>query len=197
MTETKKEIRKRIIAQRNTQSLNEISKKSDALFERLCLLDEYKDAKIVLAYMDYKNEVMTGNFIKRCKYDGKRVALPKVENNRCKISVAGNKMSIYEINDVEKDTSPGFMGILEPNADVLKKLDPLEIDFAVIPGVAFDCFRQRIGYGAGFYDRFLSKLRADCVKVGVAYSLQLVDKIIVGKYDLPMDIVITEDSFIR
>lgn len=169
--------------------MEEVNEKSAEIFERLCALRQYDNAKIVLAYMDYRNEVMTGEFIKRCRRDGKRVTLPKVE--------PGNSLSVYEINEVKRDTLPGFKGIPEPNSAILNRLDPAEIDLAVIPGVAFDYGRHRVGYGAGYYDRFIPRLRSDCVKAGVAYSLQLVDKINTGRYDVPMDIVVTEDEIIQ
>ncbi len=201
--EIKNEIRNRILDRRNALSLEEMNEKSAAIFERLCTLRQYEHAKIVLAYMDYRNEVMTRGFIKRCGRDGKRVALPKVEcrndfkalsDGDKQVFVLTNTLAVYEINEVEADTLPGFKGILEPKSAVLNRLDPTEIDLAVIPGVAFDYRRHRVGYGAGYYDRFLLKLRSDCVNVGVAYSLQLVERIPAGKHDLPMDIVVTEDK---
>lgn len=211
------EIRKRLLERRKALSMEKVIEKSTALFKQLCTLKEYDNAKVVLVYMDYKNEVMTGEFIKRCKLDGKRVALPKVEVNNAmsaankelleieKVLTDTNKvmsavdkvLSIYEINEVEKDTIPGFKGIPEPDSDILNRLDPKKIDLVIIPGVGFDFNKHRIGYGAGYYDRFLPKLRPDCIKAGVAYSFQLVDKIPTGRYDMPMDIIITEDMIIR
>lgn len=203
---TKIEIRKSILEQRSALSKEELVEKSTSIFERLCTLKQYNKAKIVLVYMDYRNEVMTGEFIRRCRSDGKRVALPKVEPgiggvalsvSEKALSVHGNALSVYEIHDADRDIITGFKGIPEPNSAILNKLNPIEIDLAVIPGVAFDCNRQRVGYGAGYYDQFLTGLKPDCLKVGVAYSLQLVDKIPVGKHDMPMDLVITEDKIIE
>jgi len=182
--ETKAEIRKRILKQRNALSREEACAKSMLIFSGLCKLSKYQNAKTVLAYMDYKNEVMTCEFIKKCRCDGKRVVLPKVD---------ADALLLYKINDVETDTLPGFKGIPEPNCAILNGIDPEEIDLAVIPGVAFDYNKHRVGYGAGYYDRFLSRLRPDCFKAGVAYSLQMVDVIPAGMYDIPMDIVVTED----
>ena len=189
--ETKTEIRKRLLEQRNALSMKEVNEKSAVVFERLCKLRQYDKSKIILAYMDYRNEVMTGEFIKRCRRDGKRVVLPKVESGN-----GERVLSLYEINEAGRDILPGFKGIPEPDSAILNRMYPAEIDLAVIPGVAFDYGRHRIGYGAGYYDRFLSWLRQDCVKAGVAYSMQLVDKIPAGRYDIPMDIVVTEDMLI-
>jgi 5-formyltetrahydrofolate cyclo-ligase len=222
--ELKDEIRKRVLKLRTGLSAEEIRSKSTAIFERIYALRQYKEAATVLAYMDYKNEVMTGEFIKKCLHDGKRVALPKVvvEDDISALSVPDRAhgkleralsvaekvpalsvpdkvptLSIYEINDIDKDTLPCYKGIIEPDSTVLKLLDPSEIDLAVIPGVAFDQGKNRIGYGAGYYDRFLHKLRADCLKVSVAFDLQLVDIIPAGRYDVPVDMVITEELLIE
>ena len=196
--ETKTEIRKRLIERRNMLSIEEVNEKSAAIFERLCALKQYDHAKIVLAYMDYKNEVMTGEFIKRCKRDGKRVVLPKVEpvGGSKALSVSDKVLLVYEINEVERDTVSGFKGILEPNSAFLNRMDPIDIDLAIIPAVAFDYGRYRLGYGGGFYDRFIPLLRSDCTIAGVAYNLQLVEKIPVEKYDMPVNLVVTEYEFI-
>jgi 5-formyltetrahydrofolate cyclo-ligase len=218
--ESKDEIRKRVLKLRTALDEEEIRSKSSSIFERIVALRQYKEAEIVLAYMDFKNEVMTGEFIKKCQHDGKKVALPKVvlENNpgnrvvsvkvpvvpECTMSVSDKVyadteriLSVYLINDIDKDTMPGYKGILEPDSTVLKVLDPLKIDLALIPGVAFDYGKNRIGYGAGYYDRFLHKLRVDCLKVSAAFGLQLIDMIPAGRYDVPVDMVVTDKLLIE
>ena len=213
--ESKDEIRKRVLKLRTGLSTEEIQSKSTAIFERIYALRQYKEAATVLTYMDYKNEVMTGEFIRRCQHDGKRVALPKVvvEGNVRDRAVADKAsassipakaqtgpayaLAVYVINDIDKDTLPGYKGIMEPDSTVLKLLDPSEIDLAVIPGVAFDHGKNRIGYGAGYYDRFLYKLRSDCLKVSAAFGLQLVDAIPADRYDVPVDMVVTEELLIE
>ncbi len=204
--ESKDEIRKRVLRLRTSMDEGEVSSKSSAIFEKICALRQYEEAKIVLAYMNFKNEVMTGEFIKKCQADGKSVALPKVipENASCGTGVPGEApgnperaLEVYLIRDINKDTKPGYRGIIEPDSTVLKALDPSEIDLAVIPGVAFDYRKNRIGYGAGYYDRFLHKLRADCLKVSVAFGIQLVEVIPAGRYDIPVDMVVTEKLLVE
>jgi 5-formyltetrahydrofolate cyclo-ligase len=90
----------------------------------------------------------------------------------------------------------GYMGIAEPDASILHRVDPLEIDMVVVPGVAFDMARNRIGYGGGYYDRFLCTLRPDCLKVAVAFELQVFDSIPAASYDIPVDIIVTEERII-
>jgi len=125
--------------------------------------------------------------------DGKLVAIPKVE----KSGPSGQRMlEAYVMEESGKGLIKGFMGIPEPDASVLKRLDPVEIDLVVVPGIAFDYARCRIGYGAGYYDRFLPRLRPDCPKVGLAYEMQVVEKIPASCHDIRMDLVITERRII-
>ncbi len=188
--ETKKDIRKSILIKRDSLTPDQVLKKSNDIFSRLYSLEQYKNAKTVIAYLDYRNEVMTRDFIKRCIDDAKTIALPKV------VPGAGRELKFYEIHNISEDTHLGYKGIPEPKADALKAVKPSDIDFAVIPGVAFDWERHRIGYGAGYYDRFLLKLRKDCFKIGVAFSLQILNTIPYDEYDIPMDMVITESKII-
>jgi len=186
MMETKAAIRKRILEQRSLLSLQEVSEKSREITGRLCSLSQYAGAGTVMAYMSFRNEVETSAFINRCIRDGKRVVLPKVQRE------PGMALLPYEIKDLRQDVLPGLWGIPEPDASRMNMADPLEIDIVVVPGVAFDGRRYRIGYGAGYYDRFLLSLRPDCLKVGIAFDMQILDKCYAEKHDIPMDLVITE-----
>lgn len=188
--ETKSEIRKRVIDERNALDIQVIAEKSASVCEKLCSLEQYARAGMILAYMSYRNEVSTDLFIKRCLRDGKRVAVPKV------VQGSGRELELYEIRDVKRDIKPGFKGIPEPDITTALRAAPSDIDMAVIPGVSFDKSRFRVGYGAGYYDRFLGKLRADCIKVGVAFEIQLVDNVCADTHDVPMDMIITESRFI-
>jgi len=188
--ETKKDIRKSILLKRDTLTPDEVLGKSNEIFNRLCSLEQYKKAKTVIAYMDYRNEAMTGRFILRCIDDGKTIAVPRV------MPGAERELKFYEIHNISEDIEFGYKGIPEPKAGILKTVEPSDIDLAVIPGVAFDMERHRIGYGAGYYDRFLLKLRKDCFKIGVAFNMQILNTIPYDEYDIPMDMVITETMII-
>ena len=187
MMDTKAVIRKNMIEQRGLLSIQEVTEKSNMITRRLCSLIQYDNASRVMAYMSYRNEVATGDFIANCIRDGKRVAIPKVQK------FPDLALLPYEITDPERDVMEGFKGIPEPDASRLDTVDPLEFDLVVIPAAAFDKGRNRIGYGAGYYDRFLVTLRPDCLKVGIAYKMQILDKFSADVYDIPMDLVITEN----
>ncbi|HOQ07146.1 MAG TPA: 5-formyltetrahydrofolate cyclo-ligase [Clostridiales bacterium] len=186
--EAKKEIRKYYIERRNRLSEEEVREKSALLSDRICSLEQYKKASVILAYMSFGNEVSTGTFITRCIKDGKTVALPKVEKAEGK----GCRLSLYAIKDPVEDVVTGFKGIREPDPSRTKLMDPREIDLAVIPGVAFDAAGIRLGYGAGCYDRLLPMLRQDCVKIGAAFEIQLADVLPAEKHDFRLDAVVTE-----
>lgn len=190
MIEKKAAIRKKTIEQRGLLSIQEVTEKSSRITRRLCSLSQYVNACTVMAYMSYRNEVATDVFIGNCIRDGKKVAIPKVQK------IHDLALLPYEIKDPECDVLEGFKGIPEPDASILDTVDPLEFDLVVIPAVAFDKGRNRIGYGAGYYDRFLVTLRPDCLKVGIAYEMQILDKFSADVYDIPMDLVITENRII-
>ncbi len=188
--EAKNVIRKRMIEQRNRMSIREIDEKSAVITEQLRSLSQYADAQIVAAYMSYRNEVSTDEFVRGCLRNGKRVVIPKV------LQAPTCRLELYEIRDMGKDVLPGYKGILEPNISILKAVDPRDIDLAVIPGVAFDYGRHRIGFGAGFYDRLLVQMKPDCLKIGLAYEMQLTKQFKAEKHDIAMDMVITESRII-
>ena len=189
--ESKSEVRKRILAARSSMSADEVRIKSEAIMERIIKSEAFAGARLVMCYMDFRNEVMTAGIISAALASGKRVALPRV----CK---CGNDrtLAVYEINDLYKDVEKGAWGIMEPCSHRLRRADENEIDLVIVPGVAFDVNRQRLGYGAGYYDSFLAKLRPGCSKIAVAFDLQVQECIPVEVHDVKMDAVITETGII-
>ncbi len=188
---SKNEVREKVLAARNGLSEDELSSKSDIITGRLVASEIFAGAGSILCFMDFRNEVRTGGIIKKCLQQGKRTALPLVFKNGTERSLAA-----YEIKDLEKDVRKGTYGILEPCSERLMKVQSTEIDLVIVPGVAFDLRRQRLGYGAGYYDRFLNTLRQDCVKIGIAFDIQVMDIIPVEAHDMKMDAIITETRII-
>ena len=86
--------------------------------------------------------------------------------------------------------------LMEPKHDLLKKANIEDIDLIIVPGVVFDKHCNRIGFGAGYYDRFLSKRAKNTPTIGIAYDYQIIDKISIGEYDVPLDFIITEKRII-
>ncbi|MCR4434767.1 MAG: 5-formyltetrahydrofolate cyclo-ligase [Clostridiales bacterium] len=193
MENLKKELRNKILAARNQLTKDELKAKSDKIFEKLKSLDEFKRSKWILCFVDFRNEVMTHGFIEQCLKTGKKIAVPVIVD----IGDRKKDMIASEIHDIGSDLEPGFSGIEEPKKDRISRVDPRGIDLVVVPGLAFDGLKNRLGYGAGYYDRYLARVRPDCSKIAVAFDLQIVDSVPVQEYDLPMDKIITESRIIE
>ncbi|HDH96432.1 MAG TPA: 5-formyltetrahydrofolate cyclo-ligase [Proteobacteria bacterium] len=101
------------------------------------------------------------------------------------------------MHDLNRDLAPGAFGIPEPRGAELPEVDEDEIELVVTPGAAFDMLGYRLGYGGGFYDRLFAQIRPDCLKVGIAFSFQLVDSVPHEPTDVPVDIVVTDQHIIR
>ena len=155
---------------------------SDEVARKVLALPAVVDARTVMAFSSFGSEVDTGPIIERLERDGRRVALPRMEG-RIIVAVA------YRSGDPVK---PSSYGALEPAGG--EKVAPQEIDVVIVPGLAFDRSGHRVGYGRGFYDRFLGALRPDALTVGICFSVQLVDEVPHGRGDRPVDVVVTEDG---
>lgn len=178
----KERIRDAILKKRDLQTQKEIEEKSKRIKEVLFSLEDFIKARNILFYYSFRSEVKTDIMIKEV-LEKKRIFLPKVE---------GKELKIYEIkgmNEVER----GFCGIFEPLP--YKLVHFKEIEMVIVPGVAFDRMGFRIGYGKGFYDRFLHLHSFQ--KIALAFALQIVDKIPHTKEDIRMDKIITEDFTIE
>jgi 5-formyltetrahydrofolate cyclo-ligase len=161
------------------------TRRSDAVAERLLGLAEVRVARTVMAFSSFGSEVQTAGILERLTASGQRIVLPRVADR--------------EIEGVEY--RPGdpmriaAFGALEPLGQRI--VPPNEIDVVVTPGLAFDRAGYRVGYGSGFYDRFFLRTRSDVVKVGVAFTLQVVSEVPHGWADVPVDLIVTEEETIR
>lgn len=182
---TKTEARQIANEKRKKLTQEEIIKKSNDIFDSLVLLNEYKKCNTLLCYADFNQEVATSKFINNCLLDGKQVGLPRVEK--------AGIMNFYTIDNM-KDLSAGTLGILEPKGE--KKLE-INCDLypsilMIMPGVAFDEKCHRVGYGGGYYDRYLMRY-PNIMTVAVCYEIQILSKIITKPHDISPHILITEN----
>ena len=182
-----------IFKKRKSLSKREIDEKSAAMREKLFSLNEFKDAKNIMFYVSFNNEVDTIETIKELlKNKGenkKNIIVPYVEKNN-------PILQLSKLNGFD-DLEPKTFGILEPKDGKIKKFDVKKVDLVLVPGIVFDENGHRIGYGYGYYDRFLRKLNKNKTKIGLCYDFQLVDKIPEEKHDVPMDIIITEKRIVK
>ncbi len=179
-------IRKKILAHRKGHKDSGRSGKDFEIRNRLFAVPEFRKANIVLFYVSMKGEVKTEKAISETLRMGKRVLVPFVSLKR-------GELLISEINDLH-DLSPGAFGIPTPKHPKEFPLD--KIDLVIVPGIAFDKKGNRVGYGSGFYDRFLRKLKSDVSFIALAYDLQMVPRINPNKTDVRLEKIITEKEII-
>jgi 5-formyltetrahydrofolate cyclo-ligase len=181
----KRVMRREILARRDGLSEAERGAKSSAIAERSLALPEIEAARTLMLFWSFGSEVDTAQMIERLVAEGRRVALPRIES--------GEALPVtYRPGDPVTETS---FGAKEPSAGTV--VDPMELDAVITPGVAFDRHGNRIGYGGGFYDRLFGRARPDVPKIAVAFALQLVEAVPVGRQDRQVDLIVTEDAVIR
>lgn len=155
-------------------------KLSDKIMNRLEQTDLFRAASCIALYHALPGEVQTAAFIEKW-YQKKKILLPLVVGDDL-------RLLLYE---GPRSLQPGAFGILEPKEDGIE-ISGKEIDLIIVPGVAFDTEKNRMGRGKGFYDRLLSTLEAP--KIGICFGFQLLPHIPVEPFDKKMDWVITEDG---
>lgn len=140
--------------------------------------------RVVMLYSPFRNELGTWPAARRLESMSCAIALPVTDRQARRITPA----LVQSVDSLV----PGAYGILEPAAGKYTILDPSELDVVVVPGACFDLAGYRIGYGGGYYDRFLPRLRADCLTVGFAYDWQVVPELSPDPWDQPLSHLVTD-----
>jgi len=181
-------IRKQILYTRNKLSDDNVNQFSKNIFLNLIENSIFNCSKHVMVYLDFKHEVRTDLIINHCLLHNKKVYVPICIPET-------HEICISRITDLDELQS-GHFGIREPKSEYIRLSDSTLIDLVLVPGVAFDSSGNRIGFGAGYYDRFMKRLSPNAVKAALAYSFQVVDMIPSDEYDIPADYIITEKGTI-
>lgn len=183
MTNDKNDLR--IISKNKRKELSTLDRKHyDSLILENVLNDQkFKDSNTIFIYVSYKDEVDTHEIIKSALLLNKKVCVPLIISKK-------DAMEAIYINSLE-DLEANYMGILEPkyNKDNVAKAE--DIDVVFVPGLAFDTNGGRLGYGGGFYDRFLKNLKKQAVKIALAYENQIVDYVPMEPLDVKTDYIIS------
>ena len=180
----KKEIRAEVKKRRREADEETLHEKSLQILERFRQLSAYKDASLLLAYVDAKREVET-RLLMRCAWDdGKKVAAPRVDGDGI--------MHFYYLRSL-KDLEPGAFGIMEPRADC--RICEPEEGLPLMPGVAFDEQGHRVGYGGGYYDRYLEK-HPHLIHIALAFEFQIFPEVPSEKHDICPDLIVTENRIL-
>ncbi len=177
----KQQIRAQIRAKKREMTEAQIVSASEKLGILLENSDLYRNATAIYGYLPYNQEVRTVPMLFRAIRDGKKVAVPKI---------CGGEMKFFWMEDLTR-VAPGYAGIPEPDFDAPEADDPHAL--VLMPGMAFDRTGQRIGYGGGFYDRFLAR-EPDHPTLALCYGFQIVEKIETEAFDIPVDCVLWADA---
>ncbi len=182
----------RMLFRQRRQSLDARYRKeaSHAIAERLIAWEPVGRARRIMTYLSFNDEVETFALVRRFFAESRSVVVPYIHQGTHNLIPA-------EIADLEHDLKLGPMGILEPRAEHLRAVDPRSIDVHIVPGIAFDLTGFRIGFGKGYYDRFLVLRSPHSVIVGAAFDIQIADGTLPhDMWDIPMDYVMTESRLL-
>jgi 5-formyltetrahydrofolate cyclo-ligase len=181
----KAELRERVLALRRDLSPEDRSRRSEAVAGALFDLPEVRSARTVALFSSFGSEVDTAPVIERAHGEGRRVVLPYLDED---------VMEVAEHRPGDR-LVPSSYGPAEPSRR--EPVDPVEVDAVVVPGLAFDRRGRRVGYGGGYYDRWLRRLRPDAVRIGVGFAFQLVDRVPAAGSDERVDVVVTDEGVVR
>ncbi len=186
--EQKKQIRNSVLKIRNNLTSQEIIEAEKLIIYNLLELEQFMKSKNVFCYLSFRSEVPTPNIIKYCQQNEKNVYIPI-----CNDDIKEMIISLYDKN-VELITSS--YGVQEASPKTIKISDRNVLDIALMPGAVFDINGYRIGYGAGYYDKFYAHTNKQIYKVALAYSFQIVDEVPNDDFDIPVDCIVTEKGII-
>ena len=173
----KQELRQAIRARKRAMTEEDILRRSKILAEKFARSNAYRAAKTIYGYLPYNQEVRTVPMLRRALEEGKRVAVPKVY---------GDDMKFIYLDDLSQ-VAKGYAGIPEPVADGPVAQD--ETALVLMPWLDFDRAGHHIGYGGGFYDKFLAR-EPHHPTVALCYDFQVMDRLETEEFDIPVDLVI-------
>ncbi len=185
----KERLRRRVLQLRDQQSSVELETKSRRIMDAVVGLPEYRKSRVVASYVDKDSEVRTRPLIRKALTSRKRVLVPIVDKE--------NRDLLYsEIKGLD-ELGPGAYEIPEPKPRFRKIRELESAGIVVVPGIAWDLDGYRLGWGKGYFDTVLKRLPDKSVSVGLAFDLQIVDRVPRAQFDLPVDIIVTESRVVH
>lgn len=176
--------RKNMINQLNDMNPDDYRKKSDEIIEHLLNDLEFQRANVIGLTISAFPEVDTHRLIEECWKAGKKTVVPKCDS-------LSRAMTFREIKDFSQ-LETVYMKLLEPIIEVTEKVDPEQIDLLLVPGVVFSQDGYRVGFGGGYYDRYLTRFKGPTISI--AFANQLVESVSVETHDLPVQRICTENG---
>lgn len=181
----KSEVRKSCLSQRAALGEEERNNKSSIIQQKLENLPEFLQARVVMLFLNFRDEVETTALAKKTLELNKKLILP-----RC--APKGILLPI-EVRDLCEDIEPGVWGIREPKLNK-GETDPSEIDLIIVPGAGFNFRGDRLGYGGGYYDRFFMRLNPLTPRIALSFECQVINELPIDKHDVKMTMLITENN---
>ncbi len=199
LKEEKKIIRKRIINLIKSRTEEELESFSVKISENVIALNSWKESDCILTFLSMRGEFNTEYLISRAQSEGKCIAVPRMEGKHINFYKIFNPAAGFN-RDIYSDTAVNKFGIREP-VDDLPRVYPGDYPdnkfFIVVPGLAFDMEKNRLGRGGGYYDKYIAELQKsgkNYTLTGMCFEFQLIKKIPSGIFDKKVDIVVTEDA---
>lgn len=184
--ETKQELRAQLALQRNAEK--DRPAKSSAIAAKIMAMPQIETANVICCYVSFRSEVETHKLIQRLLELNKSVVVPWCQGDELRLT------RIESINEL----APRTLGLLEPAQSIRKEASrqfaPVDIEVFLVPGLAFTPAGDRLGYGRGYYDRTLAR-SPHSLKIGLALDIQVVEAISVDRFDIRLNIVVTESRF--
>lgn len=181
----KDELRQVMVQKRDQMPAHYIYRVHDAICERVMTWSVFQAATCVAIYVSVRKEVDTHRLIDLALEMGKQVCVPLTQRK--------GVMVFQEISSFDA-LQPARFGLLEPAYDAAQIVIPEDLDLVIVPGIAFDKSGNRLGFGGGYYDRYLAHCEA--IRVGLAYGFQVVDDIPIEEHDVCVDWLVTEHEVI-
>jgi len=175
-------LRQQMLTSRSELTLEQVASMSSQIVSRLDQLAPLRHARCIMGFASIKNEIDLAFWMGKEMAQGKTLLLPRVEKS--------GQLAAVEFKGWEH-TAAGSFGIREPLGP---PFDPQLIDVVLVPGLVFDAQGYRLGYGKGYYDRFLPRLRKEAFCCGLCYDFQMVDDVLPHPADVPVDWILTERS---
>ena len=189
MNSKKKACREEILSLRNAQSEENIFNKSKKIFDFLISTKEYENSSKIMFFMGKEKEVQTDFMVEESLKKGKRIFIPITKTKK-------RRLIPCEIKNLDELVISTF-NVKEPKKECIKVHDPKDIDMVIVPGVGFDINGNRIGYGFGYYDSFLSETKQKIPFIGLAFDFQIREEIPCDESDMLIDKIITDKRIIE
>ena len=185
MAEAKTALRAAQVAARDGLTLQARVASAAAVAARVRSLPAWQRARCVLSYMAFGSELDLGVLHQDLLLQGRLLVAPRVP-------AQGRALELRQVADLTQDLAPSRWGIPEPQPERCPLVDPAQIDLVLVPGLAFDRWGNRLGYGAGFYDRLFLRLSPSTLRVACLQDVLLLDQVPAEAHDMPVDLLLTE-----